>query len=74
MATADLNTICILGSLTDRHLFKMFRVPPGQSLEFDAHDATRMWLRPYLEGGWHLIEFTTEDRLSQVSTFIAERL
>jgi len=75
MATAALKTICVLGSLKERGVFKMFRVPVGQSLEFDEHNATRAWLRPYLgEGDWHLIEFTTEDRLNQVSTFIADRL
>lgn len=36
---------------------KAVPVPCGQSLDFDADDATRRWLWPVLGSEWHLVEF-----------------
>ncbi len=76
MATAALNTICILGSLKVPGVFKMFRVPDGQSLEFDeGPGATRRWLWPHLEAGeWHLMAFVDKDLLDDTVPYIVDRI
>lgn len=68
-------TICVLGSLKTPGVFKMFRVPDGQSLEFDEHRATREWLWPYLEQGeWHLMGFVDKHLLDDTIPYIDQRI
>lgn len=75
MATATVNTICVLGSLKEPGVFKMFRVPVGQSLEFDEDDATRKWLWPHLGAGeWHLIAFVDKNLLDDTIPYVVDRI
>lgn len=73
---ADENTICVLGSLKEPGVFKMFRVPVGQSLEFDeGPGATRAWLWPHLgNGDWHLIIFVNKHLLDDTIPYVVDRI
>jgi hypothetical protein len=66
--------LAILGNLNAVHCFKIIQVPKDQSLEFDEGTATRRWLHPHLEGGYHLIEFVDEEKFSAVAWYTAERI
>lgn len=75
---ADENTICVMGSLKEPGVFKMFRVPAGQSLEFDeGPGATRawLWLWPHRSrGDWHLIAFVDKRLLDDTIPYIDQSI
>lgn len=52
----------------DRRGKKAVIVPDGQSLEFDADDATRRWLRPSLGRDYHLVEFLPVELAAPVAS------